>query len=416
MELRTRMLLPFVTATVLIPLSVIAEREFGTNAYVIGLAATVVLLVIGMAYLLVHVVSPIKTIQVLLNRLPESLASQSLRGGSTNLDALAKETAQTLQLIQDRDEKLTAAMSRAQHLEHSLREVEARHEMMLISSNDGLWDWDVKTGRIEFSIRWQGMLGYLGECPANFTAWQQLLHPDDREAVLLRLANHIDGLAPRFDMEYRVRHRDGHYHWVHSRGTALRHANGKAYRAMVLDNDIHQRKVLEQTLIQAAEGLSSVSGQEFFHALMVTLSSILNTRDNLVCYCLDDPPGRARTLAYYTRGAFAQENFEYELDGTSCGAVIERKEIVYCPTGVCDIWPVEKQYDRDSYLGVPMFDSNGKIIGHFACMDGGPMQHDLPHLALFKIFSVRAAAELERTLLKERLNTSNLQLTKADSA
>ena len=88
---------------------------------------------------------------------------------------------------------------------------------------------------------------------------------------------------------------------------------------------------------------------------------------------------------------------------TSCGAVIERKEIVYCPTGVCDVWPDEKQYDRDSYIGVPMFDSTGRIIGHFACMDGKPMRQDLPHLALFKIFSVRAAAELERTLLREKL-------------
>jgi GAF domain-containing protein len=97
---------------------------------------------------------------------------------------------------------------------------------------------------------------------------------------------------------------------------------------------------------------------------------------------------------------------EYDLAGTSCGAVIAKKEIVYCPTGVCDIWPLEREYDRDSYLGVPMFDSTGKIIGHFACMDGKPMRQDLPHLALFKIFSVRAAAELERTLLRQKLGVS----------
>jgi hypothetical protein len=47
---------------------------------------------------------------------------------------------------------------------------------------------------------------------------------------------------------------------------------------------------------------------------------------------------------------------------------------VYAPSGVCDIWPLEKEFDRDSYIGVPMFDSTGKIIGHFACMDGKPMR------------------------------------------
>ena len=108
-------------------------------------------------------------------------------------------------------------------------------------------------------------------------------------------------------------------------------------------------------------------------------------------------------MAYYHNGEFAEENFEYDLAGTSCGAVIGRKEIVYCPTGVCDMWPLEKQYDRDSYLGVPMFDSTGKIIGHFACMDGKPMSQDLPRIEIFKIFAVRAAAELERLLLSRQI-------------
>ncbi len=172
---------------------------------------------------------------------------------------------------------------------------------------------------------------------------------------------------------------------------------------VVMDNDIHDRKNIEDTLIQAAEGLSAASGVDFFKALIKSLASILGTRDNMICHCLDDPPSRVRTLAYFYDGAFA-ENIEYDLQGTSCGAVIARGETVYVPTGVCNIWPEERQYDRDSYIGVPMFDSGGKIIGHFACMDGKPMHQDLPHLAIFRIFAVRAAAELERTLLKERLS------------
>jgi PAS domain S-box-containing protein len=269
-------------------------------------------------------------------------------------------------------------------------------------ANDGIWEWEVKTGAAQFSLRWKGMLGYLDAAMASLDDWNRLVHPDDREAVTTQLENHMQGLTPHFEAEYRVRDAGGRYRWLRSRGTAFRHANGKPYRVVVMDNDIHARKELEETLIQAAEGLSSVSGMDFFQALMKNLSSILGTRDNLVCYCPDDPPTKARTLAYYAGGEF-WENFDYDLAGTSCGAVIARKDIVYCPTGVCDIWPDEKQYDRDSYIGVPMFDSNGGIIGHFACMDGKPMRQDLPHLALFKIFSVRAAAELERLLLKQKL-------------
>ena len=246
------------------------------------------------------------------------------------------------------------------------------------------------------------MLGLSDTPMSRIEDWQDRLHPDERTAVLQRFENHINGLTPHIDEEYRLRQGDGQYRWVHTRGTAIRHATGKAHRMIVMDNDVHARKEIENALIQAAEGLSAVSGVDFFQSLIRSLSSILNTRDNLVCYCVGDPPVRAHTLAYYTNGKFT-ENFEYDLAGTSCGAVIDRGEIVYCPTGVCDVWPLEKEYDRDSYIGVPMFDSSGKIIGHFACMDGKAMRQDLPHLALFKIFSVRAAAELERTMLRQKI-------------
>ena len=307
--------------------------------------------------------------------------------------------------MQDYETRLSQEKTRHQALEQSVRELEDRYALTVERANDGIWEWNLESGAVEFSLRWRGLLGQIDARLAQIDDWQDLLHPEERAVVMRGIENHTKGLTQHFDMEYRLRHGDGRYRWVHSRGTAIRHATGKPYRLVVMDNDIHERKEIEETLIQAAEGLSSVSGDDFYQALMRSLSSILGTRDNLVCYCVGDPPTRARTLAYYSNGKFF-ENFEYDLAGTSCGAVIDRREIVYAPTGVCDVWPLEKEFDRDSYIGVPMFDSAGKIIGHFACMDGKPMRQDLPHLALFKIFSVRAAAELERMLLRQKLEAT----------
>ena len=304
--------------------------------------------------------------------------------------------------MQDYEIRLGDERVRRQDLEQSVRELEDRYALTVERANDGIWEWNLKSGAIDASPRWRGMLGLTVAPLRDIDDWRALLHPDERAAVLQGLDTYLGGATPRFDAQYRLRQGDGEYRWVHSRGTAIRHASGTPYRVIVMDNDIHARKQIENALIEAAEGLSAQSGTNFFQALMRSLSAILGTRDNLVCYCADDPPTRARTLAYYTRGEFT-ENFEYDLAGTSCGAVIDRGEIVYCPTGVCDLWPAEKEFDRDSYIGVPMFDSSGKIIGHFACMGGTPMRQDLPHLALFKIFSVRAAAELERTLLRQQL-------------
>lgn len=290
----------------------------------------------------------------------------------------------------------------------ALRELNERYTLAVERANDGIWEWNIGADEVTFSARWQGMHGYSSLGPISLTRWKAMLHPTDREDTHSAFMRHVNGQSPYFDTEYRMTRHDGSFLWVHARGVALRHASGKPYRVIVMENDIDERKRMEETLIQAAEGLSSSSGLEFFHQLIQALASILGTRDNMVCRTLDDPPTRARAIAYFTRGEF-QEPFDYELEGTSCGDVIKKREIVYCPEDVTRIWPLEAQYERESYIGIPMFDSNGRVIGHFACMDGKPMHTKLPHLALFKIFSVRAAAELERTILKEKLLEHPLQ-------
>jgi PAS domain S-box-containing protein len=302
----------------------------------------------------------------------------------------------------DDREALAQATHSNQELQTRLRELEERYQLAVEHANDGSWDWNLRNDSTEFSPRWKGMLHCSAARFAHIDEWKQLIAPEDREAVLMRIQNHVQGLTPHFDADYRLRDGEGRYRWIHSRGIAVRGAGGSAYRLIVMDQDIHARKQLETLLVEAAEGLASVSGEEFFKVLAEKLAGILGTRDNLVAFCVDEPPTRARTLAYFSLGKH-HDNFEFELAGTSCAAVIARGDVVYCPTGVSNIWPVEKDYDRDSYVGVPMFDSNGKVIGHFACMDGAAMRHDLPHLAVFRIFSVRAAAELERLLLKRRL-------------
>ncbi|MFO1207285.1 MAG: PAS domain-containing protein [Burkholderiales bacterium] len=402
-RLRTTLLLPTALCLLL----------WGAYAFVVGLdspvAAAVPLAVLAVLLLAstlaveVQLVRPLQEINLAAQgNSPAGAPAATAASGPAELRALATSIERLHARSRESATRLAAATADGLRLEASLRELEDRYALVVERANDGTWEWDVRSGVTQFSPRWKGMMGYLDAQVASIDAWKRLLHPDDRDAVATRLDNHLQALTPHFEAEYRLRHADDRYLWVHSRGTAIRHASGTPYRVLVMDNDIHARKELEEALIQGAEGLSSVSGMDFFQALMKNLSAILHTRDNLVCYCPDDPPTRARTLAYYSNGEF-WENFEYDLAGTSCGAVIERKEIVYCPTGVCDVWPDEKQYDRDSYIGVPMFDSTGRIIGHFACMDGKPMRQDLPHLALFKIFSVRAAAELERTLLREKL-------------
>ncbi len=416
MSLRIKLLLPLLVAGLLLAAQAMLFWRHALSApdlpggvpVLLASAVAMGLLLLVAGVIEYAVCRPLGGLARALHELRGASRDESPRSaGRVGIDQLAADVARLRERLRQQDDELQRIAQARLTLEGQLRDCEERYVLTVERANDGIWEWDMKTGVVQFSPRWCGMLGCTVGAMERIDDWKELIHADDRQGTQLRLDNHVQGLTPHFDAEYRLRHRDGHYRWVQSRGTALRHASGAAYRLLVMDIDIHARKELEETLIVAAEGLSSVSGMEFFRALMRNLSEILGTRDNLVCYCPDDPPKHARTLAYYSRGKF-WENFDYELEGTSCGAVIEGREIVYVPTGVCDIWPVEKQYRRDSYIGVPMFDSKGKIIGHFACMDGKAMKQDLPHLAIFKIFSVRAAAELERTLLRQQLGLSDM--------
>lgn len=406
MSLRSRLSLPLATCGLLllasVAMSLVGSPE-GVSAVLALLCtlAAIVALSFALAYAELGVRKPLRALL--------AQARQDAPGPEVDSTDETTQVRLAMQRIQARLSELAARLSREQErsaaAERARHDAEEGYSLSVDRANDGFWERDLASQSIRFSARWLGMLGYREGALSGFAQWQSLLHPDDREGILIRLANHVEGLTPHFEAEYRIRAADGHFRWVLSRGTVLRHASGKPYRMIMMDNDIHARRVLEETLAQAAEGLSQVSGMNFFRALMASLSGILATRDNLVCYCLDDPPTRVRTLAYYSNGEF-WDNFEYELEGTSCGAVIARGEVVYVPTGVCDIWPVERQYDRDSYIGVPLHDSGGRLIGHFACMDGKPMRQDMPHLAIFRIFAVRAAAELERMQLKQELDVA----------
>lgn len=417
MSVRTRLSLPLALCGGLllagVAIAIVGEAGgvSGSVALICGVAALVAL-ASGLAYAELGMRKPLHALITELRR--DSPASDA--GSPEEITEILHAVQRIQTRVTELDARLSLEQERCADAERARRDAEERYSLSVDRANDGFWERDLPSQSIRFSARWLGMLGYReGNLLSSAAQWQSLLHPDDREAILIRLANHIEGLTPHFEAEYRIRAADANYRWISSRGTVLRHASGKPYRMIMLDNDIHARRSIEETLVQAAEGLSRVSGMDFFRALMSSLSGILGTRDNLVCFCLDDPPTRVRTLAYLKKGEFL-ENFDYELAGTSCGAVIERGEVVYVPSGVCDIWPVERQYDRDSYIGVPLYDSAARLIGHFACMDDKPMRQDMPHLAIFRIFAVRAAAELERMRLKQALDAVSSQDPDVQSA
>jgi len=131
----------------------------------------------------------------------------------------------------------------------ALREREERLELVLRATNDGIWDWNLRTDECYFSQRWKSMLGYADdEIPNRVGEWRRLMHPDDVAHAEATVAAYIQGQEPEYRIEHRLLHKDGSYRWILSRGVALRDAGGRPYRLVGSHTDITERKKADQAL------------------------------------------------------------------------------------------------------------------------------------------------------------------------
>ncbi|HYJ46807.1 MAG TPA: diguanylate cyclase, partial [Pyrinomonadaceae bacterium] len=138
-------------------------------------------------------------------------------------------------------------------LEEALRESEERYALATRGANDGLWDWNLKTNQIYFSERWKAMLGHTdGEVKDSPEEWLSRVHPGDLNALKAELEAHAEGLAPHFEVEHRMLHRDGTYRWMLTRGMVVRDSEGRASRMAGSQTDITERKTVEEQLLHDA--------------------------------------------------------------------------------------------------------------------------------------------------------------------
>jgi diguanylate cyclase (GGDEF)-like protein/PAS domain S-box-containing protein len=138
-------------------------------------------------------------------------------------------------------------------MEEKLRESEERYALAARATNDGIWDWNLKTDEIYYSPRWTAMLGLNeNEISTRITEWIDRVHPEDAEGLMCELDNHLKHHSESLNCEYRIRHHDGSYHWMKCCGLALRDQAGKPYRIAGSQADVTMRKEIEQQLIHKA--------------------------------------------------------------------------------------------------------------------------------------------------------------------
>ncbi|MCL5105264.1 MAG: PAS domain S-box protein, partial [Armatimonadetes bacterium] len=137
--------------------------------------------------------------------------------------------------------------------ERALRESEERLRLALDAANEGLWDWQVKTGEVYYGPRFYTILGYEpDEFPGSYEAWITRVHPDDADGAEQAISDYFEGRRPSYDIDIRMKTKDGHWIWVETHGTVVeRDEEGNPVRMVGTLADITERKEAEQGLRQS---------------------------------------------------------------------------------------------------------------------------------------------------------------------
>ncbi|MGH8508662.1 MAG: diguanylate cyclase domain-containing protein [Gammaproteobacteria bacterium] len=177
----------------------------------------------------------------------------------TRVQARTRELAQA-------NRELRAEIAERERAEASLCDVQARLRLALQSSNTGLWDWNLTSNEVYFSPEWKRQLGHEDDkVPNRYEEWESRLHPEDRVRTLNAVRASIENPACGYEVEFRLRHKDGTYRWILARASLLQDAEGRAYRMLGSHTDITDRKEAEAQLAQLAlcDGLTGLGNRRW---------------------------------------------------------------------------------------------------------------------------------------------------------
>ncbi|MEO0371482.1 MAG: EAL domain-containing protein [Pseudomonadota bacterium] len=151
----------------------------------------------------------------------------------------------------------------AEGLESKVQERTLKLDLIVQSSKDGVWLWDLHDDRVEYSPRWRQILGLGQDSLSSIEDWLQRVHPDDQERLRAAIRAHLRGSALHLREDYRIRHADGTYRWVWCRGLCHRDENGRPVMMAGTQTDVHQ--------LRSLDGSTGLPNEETLTAMLNTL-------------------------------------------------------------------------------------------------------------------------------------------------
>ena len=181
---------------------------------------------------------------------------------------------------------------------------------------------------------------------------------------------------------------------------------------VVAHEDISRRRRAEESIRIVVEGTAEATGEEFYLSLVRHLAEAIGTRYVILVELPDVDRTSARTLSVWDGDGYVP-NIEYELEGTPCETVVEQRDFCIYPSGVQALFPQDillQDMGVEAYLGVPLLGATGGVVGLLVALHDREVADSDEIRDLLRIFSRRAASELERSGAEQELKQSQKAL------
>jgi PAS domain S-box-containing protein len=223
-------------------------------------------------------------------------------------------------------------------------------ELAVSASSIGFFEYDIRSRSVLRSPEYESQLGYgKGEMPLENSFWEESLHPEDREAALRTETDCIEGRTKGYEMEYRLRHRDGSWRWILGRGKVIADSAGEPLRLFGCHIDISRIK-------EAEEGLKK--SEERYRAIMKNLPlGMIHIMDRDFRYVFDS--GEEMDRLGLTEEMLVGKSIYEILDPPTAATVASQYRKVLAGESV----RYEGNYKGENFLvqAVPLKDSSGNV-------------------------------------------------------